>query len=289
MFRVIFTVAILGMVCLLPSWGQQATLTEALAGKAAPLALKLKDLDGKWLRFTLEAPGDSWSKTLPMMMMTSGGGASPLLTSLTSSVYYTRGETVAMGNSVFLAAYAVPRKTLTPHEFEAMMDEDWKPDPLTPETSLSLSLLNLRTCGHLIEIQPFDLVRETTVVRRQADINAETDTRLRQLALAVLMYAQDNDEQFPPMQNQQELKTAILDYVGKEKVFIHPETKEAFLHNPKLDRLPAAQVSNPTDTVLWYEANPAQDGTRGVSFADGHAKRMAEEQWQQLKRKAEIP
>jgi prepilin-type processing-associated H-X9-DG protein len=41
--------------------------------------------------------------------------------------------------------------------------------------------------------------------------------------------------------------------------------------------------------LLTYEAHPSAPGTRGVVFADGHAKRVPEDAWPLLKRASRIP
>jgi hypothetical protein len=45
----------------------------------------------------------------------------------------------------------------------------------------------------------------------------------------------------------------------------------------------------PFETVVLYEARPAADGTRGLMFSDGHAKRVTEAEWPELKRISKIP
>jgi prepilin-type processing-associated H-X9-DG protein len=41
--------------------------------------------------------------------------------------------------------------------------------------------------------------------------------------------------------------------------------------------------------VVIYEDSPAPDGTRGVAFLDGHAKRINESDWPAIKKASKIP
>lgn len=283
-------IVFLGIILLLalPTFSVEMTFPDAISGKTFPLALKLKELDGEWLRVTISGQNTQGDAMLQTMMYATAG----IFTIANDNTCYTKGTTVTLGNVQFLVAYAVQPKQLTPQEIEALAHQprdDYLPEPLTPETPLTLSLLNLRTCGNLLDIRPFNLEQETRVIRRQEDINSEVTTRLRQLALAFNMYIQDNDMKAPPMRTQKDMQVALLAYTGSEKIFVHPETKEPFLPNPKLDKVAEASIKNPAAVIAFYEASPSPDGTRGVSFADGHAKRVPEAEWQTLKKQAGIP
>jgi prepilin-type processing-associated H-X9-DG protein len=41
--------------------------------------------------------------------------------------------------------------------------------------------------------------------------------------------------------------------------------------------------------VVFYEPNPAADGTRGVVYLDGHVSRVKAEDWARVKKQSKIP
>jgi hypothetical protein len=134
---------------------------------------------------------------------------------------------------------------------------------------------------------------------------------LKQIGLAVMMYAQDYDEVLPPMENAATVKRLLLPYVRRnEAVFVHPLTQKLFQPNPTLSRRPLCSVSVDPKTgtlrppvletrcidmgelaqvVAFYEGSPAPDGTRAGLFLDGHVQVIPETEWPRLKRTSKIP
>lgn len=126
-------------------------LAETISGKATPLERTLKDFDESWRRFTVSEPGGSpVNRFLPLP-----GAHGLLLTG--PAVYYTRGQTVSVGSETFIVAY---RRRDEGAGLAALMAADRagqappKPEPLTLDTPLYMSLLNLRTLGSLNGIRP---------------------------------------------------------------------------------------------------------------------------------------
>jgi prepilin-type processing-associated H-X9-DG protein len=149
--------------------------------------------------------------------------------------------------------------------------------------------------------------------REAADTNGSSQSHLKQLGVALLMYAQDYNEMLPPMKDAAAVKRLLLPYVrGNEAVFVHPQTGEPYRPNPSLSgrrRSSIAMVSgrdsrgkairprrhraeipgSPAQVVAFYEASPAPDGTRAVLFLDGHVGVIRETEWPRLKRASKIP
>jgi hypothetical protein len=123
----------------------------------------------------------------------------------------------------------------------------------------------------------------------EPDVNAASLDRLRQLGEAISRYLQDHDEQMPPLKDVATMRKALLPYVKDGSVLVHPGTHEPYRPNPALSRVSLASIAVPFKTVLLYEARPAADGTRGVLFSDGHASRVPEAEWPQLKRGSKLP
>ena len=65
--------------------------------------------------------------------------------------YYTKGQSIAIGSDNFLVAYNLSNLT----------------DKISADTSLNLSLLNLKNIGTFSNIRNFDLAKETTILEKQ--------------------------------------------------------------------------------------------------------------------------
>jgi prepilin-type processing-associated H-X9-DG protein len=91
------------------------------------------------------------------------------------------------------------------------------------------------------------------------------------------------------MQGPAAAKQALLPYVKREDVFVHPTTGEPFQPNPSLSYRNLTSIERPEEVVAFSEGRPSASDTRGVAFVDGHAKRVPEAVWPELKRASEIP
>ena len=78
-------------------------------------------------------------------------------------------------------------------------------------------------------------------------------------------------------------------YVSNKSIFAHPESKEPYQPNPVLSGKRLLDISKPEQTVVFYEASAATDGTRGVLYLDGHVERVAEVVWPRLKQASRAP
>lgn len=117
---------------------------------------------------------------------------------------------------------------------------------------------------------------------------------LRQIGLAVLMYAQDYNDHLPPLTDGATAKAMLLPYIGRETVFDDPTSRRPFRPNRMLSarrfsmnrgfvRL-GSGVERPVDQVaVYFEAAPREDGRRGVLFLDGHVKRVDPAEWEHIK------
>lgn len=254
-----------------------AGIRELMSGQTYSLSMQLKELDSEWRRFT---PGGG-SEAGGLMAMYAGmfGGA--------GNVYYSRGETVTIGSETYLIAYG--RRTRAIDMLSAMErgPRSVRPKVLTGETALSLSLLNLRTVGSLTDIRAFNLEEELASyedVFGEA-VSQESLSNLKNLGLAVQMFLADNDGVMPDMTD----PVAVLDdYVGSDEVFVHPETGQPYGVNRSLSERRLVEVEDPCGTAVFYEDEPADDGTRGVAFLDGHAARVTEAQWEEIKGKSSV-
>jgi len=296
MKRTNWALALLGLLAFArPAHCQTTNLTDMgqlLQGDRAPLTHKLSDLDETWRRLSLGASDGGNPTSAYLSLFTGLGGA--------SDVYYTQGRLETVAGETYLVAY---RRQAKPIDFAALMRSSLrndvpKPEPLTPDTVLSLSLLNLRTAGSLNDIRAFDMQQEMAATQQaaaqldaaSAQSKSQTSlSNLKQMSLGMLQYVQDNDENMPPMKDAATVKNAIYPYVKSDQIFLQPDTKRPYQPNSSLSGRSLATFKDPATMVTFYEDAPDQDNTRAVAFLDGHAKRIPESQWPSLKSASHVP
>ncbi len=267
----------------------KTTFKELLAGKTAPLTLKLKDLTGEWRCMNVSGSADSANaqRTYLAMLGAGGGGG-----------FYTRGDTVVAEGETYLVAYRMQVKPININVL--MMGRGPQPPTVekpTPESVLTLSLLHLRTVDGFSDIRPFELETElasgdtSPAAMEEAREKAAKSTglqNLRAIGVALLAYAQDGDKTLPAMKDAAATRKALEPYCKLKDAFVSPDSKEFYAPNPSLDGRKLADIANPAEVAVFYEAKPAGD-TRAVLFLDGHTARVPETKWAALKKASQIP
>jgi prepilin-type processing-associated H-X9-DG protein len=171
-------------------------------------------------------------------------------------------------------------------------------EKLTPETALAVSFVNLKGLSGLGDVRPFDLAKEiaesevTGAVAKEAQESADRATslsNLRQVMLAALMYAADHKETLPPMESAAEIEKALTPYVKSKELLVSPVDREPYRANVLLSGKKLADIENPAEMIVFYEATPAADGRRGAAFLDGHVRLLSPGNWERYKRISKIP
>jgi len=283
--------AILGWV--MPAGGIE--LKEAIAGKKIPFVIQLKDLGDDWRRvLAANTQSADWMQAFFAAISGQAG-----------NTYYTRGETISVGPVLFLMAY---RPQVQVRIAEIVYRNAAPLEPLSPDSQLNLCLLNLGVLGSMDDIRQFNLELEieeskklaaslAVMTRGNASPRGEEPKEpasslgnLKQLALALLMYADDHDETLPAMESAASLKAALLPYVRNEVIFLHPATGEPYLFNSWLAGKNIASIEQPEQTVVFYEAQPnLENQLRAVAFLDGHTQFVDEARWQEIKAISHLP
>lgn len=295
----VLTLAFAAMALPSTCHAQSNDLKRLLSGSTFPLSMKLKDLNGDWRRMNVsgQADGGMGGMMQAVMGMFGGGGGGSA-----GGAFYTNGDMASINGETYIVAYKARTKPL---DFAALMGPNAKPptpEKLTAETVLSLCLLNLRSAGNLTDVRTFDLNQEIAdnanppkglldVFEDSKNKAVETSSlsNLKQIGLALAMYVQDYDEVLPPLGDPAKVKKVLYPYVKNDALFLQPETKEPYRSNPILSKKKMAHIGSPNSMVVFYEASPSADGTRGIAFLDGHAKRIPETQWAEVKRASKIP
>jgi len=270
---------------------QSTEIKDVLSGKVFPLTLQLKDLNDQWQRMTIETQGASTAWATYFALFTG-----------VPAVYYSKGESISLAGETFLVAYRVPTKPMTyaelthssssPTELAKLLVK------LTPETKLSLGLLNWNSVVSVTDIRPFNLeqeINESGVLSRteQTDATASATeaalSSLMKLAFVIDWYTLDHNEKLPPMQGPDALKKALSPYLEDESVLVQPETHESYRPNPVLSGKKKAHIKYPDQMIMLYQPSPDSDGRRWVLFLDGHFDQVTAAQWEHFKKLSKLP
>jgi prepilin-type processing-associated H-X9-DG protein len=129
------------------------------------------------------------------------------------------------------------------------------------------------------------------VPARQSSQQKTCQSHLHQLAAAMQLYAQDNNEFFPPGEN---WVASLQPYVRKHTLWKCPArtTKIAYAFNANLQEQPRWSLTSPSAAILLFEsrsrsANPCNVGTSwlktaahpdgyNLAYADGHVAALEE-------------
>ncbi len=119
----------------------------------------------------------------------------------------------------------------------------------------------------------------------------------KQICLAMVMYCDENDGRFPPVENWPDV---LKPYIGNEKILTSPfapEAGRAWVMNQHLDGRKISDIKQPAGTVFIFEARlnspPAGGrellpesprGHRGyvIGFVDGHVECVPPERFDEL-------
>ncbi len=285
------------MLCL-SAFAEDTRLADVLSGQAAPLSITMKDLTADWRQMHVSTEHGGVEGQLIAMARAQSGGAD-------FGLYYTKGQVLVIDGESFLVSY---NAVLDLKKISAMVEQGTEMDKilvLTPDTSLTLTLLNLRTCGNFLDIRPFDPATafvkpdkpNPTEDAEETPIPVPTPTtpeeatlaNLHQLATTMMMYVHDNNGKYPPMGSVRQMQQALDSYLVSGAQFTSPKTGQPFLPNPRLSGISEAKVKYPAQTIVLYDAKPWSDGRRAIAFADGHAKLIPEAEWQRIKKQHGIP
>lgn len=109
---------------------------------------------------------------------------------------------------------------------------------------------------------------------------AKALSNVKQVALGFILYASDYDDHFPKADSTAKAKTLVMPYVKSQEIWTTANGR--ILYNTSLSGIADTSIESPASTVLVWEEQPASDGMRAVGFADGHAKRVSQAEWDRL-------
>jgi prepilin-type processing-associated H-X9-DG protein len=297
------SIALLSLTTLTPllitacSKERSMTMSEATSGNTYPLSLTLSQMtQSEWRRMYIDgqiAPNAAGlGNAFLGGIMSSLFGGNPQLGDLKDLLYlYTQGQEVTIGGEKYLVGYRVDTDYL-----QEKLKEKSKSDPLGSvaessesiiknlgETKMSLVLIKFSQINSLSQMEPFDYTKWAAQKQAQASSDDEVAKKslsnLKQIGTALMMYVQDYDETFPNMQPPEQTKTLLMPYVKDSDAFQQPDTNTLYQTNTAMSQKQVATLDAPVEMVAFYESTPMADQKRGVAFADGHVKRLTEEEW----------
>ena len=266
---------------LAPASGQQPELKAFISGASAPYTMQLKDLDATWSVVTISGQGGGDFMSSIMSMYTGTGGANP-------NTYYTKGDTVKVGSDPYLIAWHahVPGMDLARIAQFNPLKPQVNP-PMTGDTTIYLSLINLHTAGALGDVHPFDLQHEVQAsipVKPAPDENADL-SNIKQMDLGLLMYTEDYNEVLPPMTSALVVQHRIRPYLKSAAVFTQPSSGKPYLANAEISEKKLKSFASPAKTVTFYAPQPNLQGLRAVAYLDGHAAFADAAEWAAIKKR----
>lgn len=165
--------------------GQTVNSADLFSGKGPASVLQLKALSPAWRRVNIGGPAELKGGGLGQL---AGGffgamlGAGSLPASNYSPPQYTDGATTTLGGETFLVVY---RPNLKSIDMMALMQAGPggklpTPEKLTAETSLILTLVNVRSITTLGDFRPFNLEQELAESAKAAAEELKTLEKLQQ-------------------------------------------------------------------------------------------------------------
>jgi hypothetical protein len=254
----------------------QTALQSVLSSQKYPLSIQLKNLDASWRRFLLSEGNENATQ-----MRAWGAGSG-----FKYGVHFTEGDIVQIGEESFLVAYRLPVKIAVRTLNQIALGPVPIPRKPDGDTILCLSLLNLKSIGSLDDLRPFN---PRTDMDSDRPAREESVRTLEQLGQGVLRYIRARGK-LPVLHNPLDwgARRTFYPYVGDERLFMQPGTQQPYRFNEILGGKKAAHISNKQSFVVFYESQPAGDGTTGVLFMDGQVERLSPAHWEIAKRASKI-
>jgi hypothetical protein len=163
------------------------------------------------------------------------------------------------------------------------------------QSKLSLRLQSVLSpaAGHrgLTTVQALAAVAVTVIVvpalanlrvTGQRDVPADQEKervealhRMKEVALATVMYAQDYDGVFPYAQQTATVAAITYPYAKSADCYQSPTQGGHFLFNLKLGGVDLTAIHTPMTVPMWYETLPKSNPNFCVGYVDGHAMRQS--------------
>ena len=121
-------------------------------------------------------------------------------------------------------------------------------------------------------------------------LQAESLSRVKKVALATLLYLQDYDTVYPTMPDAGTTRNLLFPYIKSNAVFIDPISNAPFVFNAWFSGKDQNKLPNEAFTfAMIYDPDLKVSGKWPVAFPDGHGVLLLQSEWLVLKSKSHIP
>jgi len=301
-------VALLAIVTPLIAGAQQATFADVANGVALPNSMKIADLSADYRAMKIQSAGNldgalggnmetyyMYARSVSQMGTEAGevSNGSFMRMFQLQDVVWTKGQMMSVQGHDYLVGYRLaismdsvpladgattpPRWTanlvlkLTRNDMVSSIESE--PD-MTPDV-----LRRLLRQGHV--------ALDVSGARGPGQVDAmgpSAQSRMysnaKQIALSLMMYANDYDDQFPYVQGTPQLQKLVRPYVKNDTLWksLNPAGSD-FRFAMNLAGVASSMLPEPNRTPMLYESNPWADGRRIVAFVDSHVKIVSADEW----------
>lgn len=273
----------------------QITTAQLLNGEGPASKLAIKDLPdayrGVELKFAGAASGvfeTMFGGMLGMFSSLAQGNDNSMPTQLVTlmSMSFTSGEHVEVEGVKYLVTYRLVVDEAKPASIESG-------PPVPQVVSWQLTLVNPATIQQMSPHAEWtaasakDAIKKAMAQAAEMKAKAEstvTQSNIKQVCTALIMYQADNDDVLPPAVNVAQMRSLLGPYVQNKDSFLsHAEGRPAFEFNYALSGVSSEKISNPAEVPTVYESAPWPDGKRWIGYLDGHVARVNPYEFAKLK------
>lgn len=104
---------------------------------------------------------------------------------------------------------------------------------------------------------------------RDRAMETSSESNLKQIGLAITMYAYDHSGKYPSMDTMDHFTASITKYVP-QTIMIEPGDDQAYVLNAHLSGVDGSKIENPEAAWVAKDPDPHADGMVAVLYADGH-------------------
>jgi len=263
------------------------SLAQGLAGllgaPGVPETLSVSEIPADFRAVDIHSSASDFSQAMEMSMYSLGslGAKDSFDFYQYVQTSWTAGKTISTDAGVYLVTY---RLGFSPPA-----------DPGSPPRLGDTLRLSLVRKDSIIEISPRSdltvarlkelLAPQAQGGRESAPAKTEALSNVKQLALGMIMYAGDYDDNLPYVQDSKSAFAVTMPYLKNESLTksLNPAGSR-ILMNMAVAGVEMTSVQAPAETILLYDEKPWPDGRHLVAFMDGHAKFVEADEWTTVER-----
>ena len=184
---------------------------------------------------------------------------------------WTKGETAIIDGATYYVTYAFAAADMLLVTEEGTLPE-----------YLSLKLIKIAAISSITPLGDLRPVMEQEAPSSEepaAGGKERSMNNLKQLAVAMMLYASDYDEYTPYVQKTDTMWVVLPPYFKDPAVMKSPRPDSPYRFNINAGGVNLVDVKAPATTPLFWDPKPWPDGTRLVCFFDGHVESVDEGDW----------